>query len=74
MVKRLELRIIIRVIFLFATLFATTFILLKGWHTYLALIAPVIIYQLIELYRFQHKSQEEIKQFVESVHYRDFSR
>ena len=74
MLKRLELRIIIRVVFLFITLFATSFILVKGWHTYLILIAPFIIYQLVELYRFQHKSQEEIQQFVESVHYRDFSR
>ncbi len=74
MIKRLELRIILRVLLLFITLFATSFILIKGWHTYLIIITPVIIYQLIELYRFQHKSQEEIQQFVESVHYRDFSR
>lgn len=74
MIKRLELRIISRVLLLFITLFATSFILLKGWHTYLIIIAPVIIYQLVELYRFQHKSQDEIQQFVESVHYRDFSR
>lgn len=74
MIKRLELRIIARVLLLFITLFATAFILLKGWHTYLIIIAPVIIYQLVELYRFQHKSQDEIQQFVESVHYRDFSR
>ncbi|MEO6638626.1 MAG: ATP-binding protein, partial [Ginsengibacter sp.] len=74
MIKRLELRIIIRVVFLFITLFATSFILVKGWHTYLILITPFIVYQLIELYRFQHKSQEEIQQFVESVQYRDFSR
>ncbi|MEO6290757.1 MAG: HAMP domain-containing sensor histidine kinase [Ginsengibacter sp.] len=74
MIKKLEYRIIIRVVFLFATLFATAFLLLKGLHVYLALIAPIIIYQLIELYKSQHKSQEEITQFVESVHYRDFSR
>ena len=74
MIKRLELRIITRVLLLFITLFATSFILLQGLHTYLIIIAPVIIYQLVELYRFQHKSQDEIQQFVESVHYRDFSR
>ncbi len=74
MIKRLELRIILRIVFLFITLFATAFILLKGWHTYLFLVFPVIIYQLVELYRFQHKSQDEIQQFVESIQYRDFSR
>ncbi|MGH2649345.1 MAG: sensor histidine kinase, partial [Ginsengibacter sp.] len=46
----------------------------KGWYIYLLLIGPVVIYQLTEMYRFQHKAQEELNQFVESVHYRDFSR
>ena len=37
-------------------------------------VLPVIIYQVIEFYRFQQKAHEELDQFVESVHYRDFSR
>ena len=43
-------------------------------YVYLILILPVISYQLVELYRFQRKAQDELQQFVESVHYRDFSR
>ena len=39
-----------------------------------AFMVPVIIYQVIEFYRFQHKAHEELDQFVESIHYRDFSR
>jgi nitrogen fixation/metabolism regulation signal transduction histidine kinase len=35
---------------------------------------PVVIYQVLELYRFQRKAHVELDQFVESVHYRDFSR
>jgi two-component system, NtrC family, nitrogen regulation sensor histidine kinase NtrY len=35
---------------------------------------PVIVYQVLELYRFQRKAHDELDQFVESVHYRDFSR
>jgi signal transduction histidine kinase len=35
---------------------------------------PVITYQLIEFTRFQKKAHNELEQFVESVHYRDFSR
>jgi len=31
-------------------------------------------FQVIDFYRLHKKSQEEIRQFVESVHYRDFSR
>lgn len=44
------------------------------WYVYLLLVLPVIAYQLVELYRFQRKAQDELQQFVESVHYRDFSR
>ncbi len=70
----MKFRIFIRITLLFITLSATSFLLVKGWYVYLLLLAPVVIYQLVELYRFQYKAQEELNQFVESVHYRDFSR
>ena len=35
---------------------------------------PIIIYQLVELYRYHFKGKKELDQFVESVRYRDFSR
>jgi two-component system, NtrC family, nitrogen regulation sensor histidine kinase NtrY len=72
--KRTEWRIFIRVVLLFVTLSATSFLLMKGWFVYLVLILPVIIYQLVDMYRFQKKAHDELGQFVESVHYRDFSR
>jgi two-component system nitrogen regulation sensor histidine kinase NtrY len=72
--KKTGWRVFIRTFLLFTTLTAVSFLLVKGWNVYLLLIAPVVIYQLVELYRFQHKAQEELQQFVESVHYRDFSR
>jgi len=59
---------------LFATLSITSFLLVKGLYVYLLLAIPVIIYQVIEFYRFQRKAHTELEQFVESVHYRDFSR
>jgi two-component system, NtrC family, nitrogen regulation sensor histidine kinase NtrY len=40
----------------------------------LLIAAPVIIYQVVVFYRFHHKAHKELEQFVESVHYRDFSR
>jgi nitrogen fixation/metabolism regulation signal transduction histidine kinase len=46
----------------------------KQWYAYLLIAIPVIIYQVIEFYRFQQKAHQELDQFVESVHYRDFSR
>src|SRR5436190_15500271 len=72
--KNFEWRILIRVLFLFITLSFASFLLVKQWYVYLLLAAPVIIYQLIDIFQFQKKAQEELSEFVESVHYRDFSR
>jgi two-component system nitrogen regulation sensor histidine kinase NtrY len=72
--KKTGWRIFIRVFLLFTTLTTLSFLLVHEWYVYLLLVLPVIAYQLVELYRFQRKAQDELQQFVESVHYRDFSR
>ena len=40
----------------------------------MGVVLVVVIVQVSDLYRFTNKSKEELEQFVESVHYRDFSR
>jgi two-component system nitrogen regulation sensor histidine kinase NtrY len=72
--KKFEWRILFRVLLLFITLSVASFLLVKQWYVYLLIAIPVIIYQVIEFYRFQQKAHQELDQFVESVHYRDFSR
>jgi len=72
--KQYNLRLLIRVILLFITIIAASVIIVKGWFVYLIIVMPVILYQLIDFYRFNRKAQDEVQQFVESVHYRDFSR
>jgi two-component system, NtrC family, nitrogen regulation sensor histidine kinase NtrY len=72
--KKFEFSILIRVLLLFAALVLAAFLLMRGWYIYLAFIVPVISYQVIEFYRFHRKAHDELNQFVESVHYRDFSR
>jgi two-component system nitrogen regulation sensor histidine kinase NtrY len=72
--KNFEWRILIRVLLLFITLTAASYFLVKQWHLYLALLSPLLIYQIVEFIRFQKKTHDELSQFVESVHYRDFSR
>lgn len=72
--KRYEWRLILRVLALFVTLLAAAFILIKGLYIYLLIVLPVVIYALVDMIRFHKKAQQEISQFVESVHYRDFSR
>ena len=76
MFKKYEWRILIRVALLFITLCATAFLLMKstGGYVYLAILIPVILYELYDFYRFYKKAHDEVSQFVESVHYRDFSR
>ena len=59
---------------LMVTLSTASFLIVEGLFVYLALVIPVIIYQVIDFYRLQRKAQDELDQFVESVHYRDFSR
>lgn len=59
---------------MFITLSGASFLLVKGRYEYLALLVPVIIFQLVDFYNFHRKAQHEVEQFVESIHYRDFSR
>jgi nitrogen fixation/metabolism regulation signal transduction histidine kinase len=72
--RNFQSRILVRVLLLFLTLTAAAFLIVNKWHLYLALLAPLICYQVIEFIRFQTKMHEELGQFVEAVHYRDFSR
>lgn len=67
-------RILLRVLLLFVTLTTASLFLVRQWHLYLALLSPLVFYQLIELIRFQKKTHEELNEFVEAIHYRDFSR
>lgn len=74
MFKKFEWRIVWHVLFLFVTLVAASYLLVKGLYIYEVVMIPLIIFALFELYRFQRKAHAELDQFVESVHYRDFSR
>ncbi len=79
MFKRYEWSILIRVLLLFCTITAAAFLLVKGLQSkdllvYELLLLPVIIYQVIDFYHFHKKAQREVEQFVEAIHYRDFSR
>jgi two-component system, NtrC family, nitrogen regulation sensor histidine kinase NtrY len=72
--KKYEWRIVLRVLFLFTTLTAAAFLVVKQQYVYFIILLPVIIYEVVEFYRFHQKAHRELNQFVESIHYRDFSR
>lgn len=66
--------ILARVIFLLCTLTAAAFLLTNKLYVYEFLVLPVVLYQVIDFYKFNKQAQREVEQFVESVQYRDFSR
>ncbi|HEY0680170.1 MAG TPA: ATP-binding protein [Chitinophagaceae bacterium] len=59
---------------LFGMLCLTAFVVMRELYMYAVLILPVLIFQVMDFYRFHRKAQDEVEQFVESIHYRDFSR
>jgi two-component system nitrogen regulation sensor histidine kinase NtrY len=73
--KRYEWRLVLRVFLLFIAVTATSiFVVVKGLYIFLIISVPLVVYAVIDLIRFQKKAQDEVSQFVESIHYRDFSR
>ncbi len=72
--KKNQWNILIRVFLLILTITGVAFLLANGFYTYVIILLPIIIYQIVDFFKFHLKQQAEVEQFVESVHYRDFSR
>ncbi len=72
--RKYEWKLILRVALLLATLTTLSYLLVKQNFSYLIIVVPIIIFQVTEIFRFLKKTQDEVRDFVESVHYRDFSR
>ncbi len=72
--KRYEWRLLIRIALLFAVMLIAAWLLVKALYMYAAITIPFLIYQLYDLYKLLKNAQDEVKEFAESVHYRDFSR
>ena len=72
--KNFHVPVLLRILFLFATLCAEAFIIVKSGYVYLFVLIPITVYQVVELYQYHVKAYEELQQLVESIQYRDFSR
>src|SRR5690242_17261444 len=72
--RQVEFKIFIRILLLFVSLTLGSYLLVTQNYNYLLLLGVIILYQLIEFYRYYFKGQRELEQFVESIRYRDFSR
>ncbi len=66
--------VILRVALLVITLLAFAFTFLQKHYIFDLVLVPVIIFQVVDFYRLHKKAQDEVEQFVESIHYRDFSK
>lgn len=72
--SRLEYNILVRTFLMFAVLLLGAYALVKEWYWVSVVLVPLIIGLFYSYYRFHKKVKYEVEQFVESVHYRDFSR
>lgn len=72
--KKYDWWLIARILLLFAVLSVAAILLSRGLFVFVAFAFSLAVILTIELYRFTNKSKAELEQFVESIHYRDFSR
>lgn len=68
-----ESRLYLRVVLLLITLSIPAILLIKQWAEALVFVLPVIIFQVYELIQLHKRAQAEFQQFIQSIHYRDFS-
>ncbi|RFZ84469.1 sensor histidine kinase [Mucilaginibacter terrenus] len=72
--NRYEWRLLLRIFLLFIAITATSIVVVEERYMYGVITVPLVIYSVLDLIRFQRKAMDEVDQFVESIHYRDFSR
>ncbi|MBK8608886.1 MAG: HAMP domain-containing histidine kinase [Chitinophagaceae bacterium] len=72
--KKYDWSLVLRIVLLFVTLSISAMLLSERQFTFLILAMVLVAFQVFDLYRFANKSKVDFEQFVESVHYRDFSR
>jgi len=74
MIKDYRFRLILRVVLLFATAYAIAWLYLRGQHLYAGITGVAAAWLVYNLYSILKQAQNEVQEFAESVHYRDFSR
>lgn len=72
--KKTEWRIASKVVILSIGLYGIAFLHLKGLYIYWLVLIPIVLYVLYDFYKMLKKAEDEVTEFVESIHYRDFSR
>lgn len=74
MINKIEIKIVLRVVFLLLLLVAITLLIDNGMWIYTLLIVPFILYQIRGLYNFHRRTISELSNFIDALQYKDFSR
>ena len=72
--NKYEWRLLVKVLLLFAVLITAAWLLVNKNYLTSVIAIPIILFQMVDIFRLLKKAQDEVQEFVESVHYRDFSR
>ncbi|HLP73187.1 MAG TPA: HAMP domain-containing sensor histidine kinase [Bacteroidales bacterium] len=72
--NRISIRIILRVLLQFLTMLALSYALVTEKYFLSIALLPLIIAEFFYFYHLQKNTGEEVRQFADSVRYRDFSR
>lgn len=72
--KKYEFSILLRIAVMFVALCAESYFIVSSQYVYAVILAPVVIIQVVNFYLYHKRAQREVDEFVEAIHYRDFSR
>lgn len=74
MIRLNQWRLLIRIAILLIALTVAAYLAVSGLWIYELLVMPCIFFLVFDFWKFNKKIQDEVKQFVENIHYRDFTR
>ncbi|MBS1509472.1 MAG: HAMP domain-containing histidine kinase [Bacteroidetes bacterium] len=72
--KKLEWRLLLKLVLLFGILVAAAWFVVQANYLFIIILGAAALILMYDVYRMMQKAQDEVQEFVESIHYRDFSR
>lgn len=72
--KKLIFHVVLKVLFLLITLTVLVFFSLRSQWIYALIAVPFVIWAVIYFIRYTFRVNQDINEFVEAIHYRDFTR
>ncbi|MDX1671007.1 MAG: ATP-binding protein [Balneolaceae bacterium] len=74
MIKNFRIGLVVRILFLFATIALWVFLLFRTtYYVSITILAVVIVFQVVYLIRYVEKTNERLTRFLDSIRFSDFS-